>query len=1661
MKHRIVSLGAALAVSVLLVGALFFFIAPAQAGGGTVLSEGFENTAFPPTNWQLNVITGTASYTWTRQSSGSTPTASPHSGGWMAQYYGWLASPGWAAQLATPVLNFSNLTSPSLKFWYFHSTASGAGRMDVQLSTDGGINYTTVLTSILRNNGTTGWKLYTVDLTPYISQTNVRLGFLAVSDYNANMYLDDVTVGDPGPSYVAQKLAAPAGARYTGEVVTYTVIFTNSGILTGTPTLNDPLPAGAQYMLGSVTGGAVYSNALNAVVWGPASLAPNNSVTTTFRVTLTATNGSVTNTATLTDTAITTPVSATAGNGINTADFSASTNTLTSANMHPTGWATYTVVLYNSVSAITATATLTNPIPANTIYRPGSASAQGGGTLLANTTGITWTGAVTGGQKVTVTFGVSLTALSGNITNTAYINSPYINALVTKATSFPVQAYSGGPTSSGYTYLDSYAPSGPAFTWVEPLTTSKLITFADGGTGYDDRYYLVSLPFPFVFFTNIYTQVYPSTNGLVAFGAGSTASANANLPAAAVPNNFAACYWDDLRIWSTNPITEGVYYEVLGSAPNRQAIFTFALEDTFYSSGAMPPYRFQMVLSEGTHQITCQYQQMTLATPRGTGQSATIGLENATGTEGLLYFYGIGTTFPAPIEDQLALRFIPPQRPSYTAAKTALPAGMVYPGQTITYSIVLTNVGAANGTATISDVVPAGVSYLGTVVGDPNQPTWDGTTVTWTGPLTPTQNTTVRFRAQVLPSFTGFITNTATLSDTLIPALLTVQASNQVAIPIYTTSSKTVTPVGMVSTGQLLTYTIGITNSGALSGTATMIDPIPAGAAYVPGSAVILAGGGALISNSTGITWTGLVTNGVGIQVRFNTTVSGIYGVITNTATLTDTAISAPVLVTTANLIASPLLSSSTKTVNAPAVQVGGTLTYTVQIKNTGVLTANGASLSDALPPQVTLDPAQLLASSGSVTGTASSVSWQGVVTSAATVYVTIPVTVLNNCCGQSLTNTAVISDPVLSAPMLAAAAPVTVYGANAVLSEGFESAFPPANWATTIVTDISSTGTPTWYTTTLGSYPTASPYSGAMAGFNSFSVGAGDAARLATPALNLAGASNPQLVFAMYHDPGYSAPPPSYDRIQIQVSTDGGTSYANVGLPIDRIATIAGWTLHAVDLSAYSEQSIRIGFLAISAYGNNMFIDAVGVYACGFAPRGVSFTYNPPSPIKDQAVDFTGVVLSGTAPFTYTWNFGDGSAVGTGNPLSHTYTISGNIAVVMTATNVFGGATYSQTLTVFPTPVTPTLTLTSSSPTFLGNPTSFTATLVSGSWPITYTWNFGDGTVLTNGLTISHTYAAAGSYPAVLTATNAAGQAVVSTTVSVGAAPGASFDHNSPVNAPVTTTVRFTFTGANATSWLWNFGDTFTSTLQNPSHTYAVPPAQTAQGYTVTLTTANAYGSVQASALVTVTNYFPVLTGLKLGPSVVSAYDSLLTYTIRVTNTGGLAASSANLVDTFPAGATGPALNVLVSRGSLSANTATGLTWNGALNPGEGLTLTFNLTPTAGCGNNVLTNTAVISDPLVSTVLTLTAPGTQLAVGVVLAEEFDVALFPPSGWGTAVITDTGTYGVPVWTWITVGANPAASPHRGAAMIKFNSYDSDAGDAVRLYTSLLDFSTVA
>jgi PKD repeat protein len=75
-------------------------------------------------------------------------------------------------------------------------------------------------------------------------------------------------------------------------------------------------------------------------------------------------------------------------------------------------------------------------------------------------------------------------------------------------------------------------------------------------------------------------------------------------------------------------------------------------------------------------------------------------------------------------------------------------------------------------------------------------------------------------------------------------------------------------------------------------------------------------------------------------------------------------------------------------------------------------------------------------------------------------------------------------------------------------------------------------------------------------------------------------------------------------------------------------------------------------------------------------------------------------------------------------------------------------------------------LSAANSSPTRLTNATLFTATIGAGS-NVSYQWDFGDGQT-GGGVTTTHTYTAAGTYTAIVTALNSTGSLTATTTVYV-----------------------------------------------------------------------------------------------------------------------------------------------------------------------------------------------------------------------------------------------------------------------------------------------------
>jgi hypothetical protein len=161
------------------------------------------------------------------------------------------------------------------------------------------------------------------------------------------------------------------------------------------------------------------------------------------------------------------------------------------------------------------------------------------------------------------------------------------------------------------------------------------------------------------------------------------------------------------------------------------------------------------------------------------------------------------------------------------------------------------------------------------------------------------------------------------------------------------------------------------------------------------------------------------------------------------------------------------------------------------------------------------------------------------------------------------------------------------------------------------------------------------------MAEFNSYHAQAGGSNRLARTA-NLtipAGTSSASAVLWVYHETGYTT---DADQIQIQTSPDG-TTWTNRGTAINRYDGSTGWKQHTVDLAALiGAGNFRIGYLGVSAYGNDTYMDDVSVSTMTGATctTGVSGPPGVPNGISGTAMKGSKTVADGSS-ITVTWDKG------------------------------------------------------------------------------------------------------------------------------------------------------------------------------------------------------------------------------------------------------------------------------------------------------------------------------------------------------------------------------------------------------------------------------------
>ncbi|HRI60022.1 MAG TPA: PKD domain-containing protein, partial [Saprospiraceae bacterium] len=188
-------------------------------------------------------------------------------------------------------------------------------------------------------------------------------------------------------------------------------------------------------------------------------------------------------------------------------------------------------------------------------------------------------------------------------------------------------------------------------------------------------------------------------------------------------------------------------------------------------------------------------------------------------------------------------------------------------------------------------------------------------------------------------------------------------------------------------------------------------------------------------------------------------------------------------------------------------------------------------------------------------------------------------------------------------------------------------------------------------------------------------------------------------------------------------------------------------WRREIADLGQFAGQKVIIRFVLVNGYGNNIFLDNIGIVKYDVSQPVAAFTASKDSLCPGEPVIFTAAPTGGG--FTnYDWNFGylaePQSAYGPG-PHSVTYVTAGDKNVRLIVSNALG----------IDTAVSVAKVLIAPSPNYSVQLNGLTATFTNSSQnALSYLWDFGDGA----GSTVAspaHTYAVSGNYAVKLFATN------------------------------------------------------------------------------------------------------------------------------------------------------------------------------------------------------------------------------------------------------------------------------------------------------------------
>lgn len=241
-----------------------------------------------------------------------------------------------------------------------------------------------------------------------------------------------------------------------------------------------------------------------------------------------------------------------------------------------------------------------------------------------------------------------------------------------------------------------------------------------------------------------------------------------------------------------------------------------------------------------------------------------------------------------------------------------------------------------------------------------------------------------------------------------------------------------------------------------------------------------------------------------------------------------------------------------------------------------------------------------------------------------------------------------------------------------------------------------------------------------------------------------------------------------------------------------------------------------------------------------GIPPTGQAII-NPGRAAVGQPVQFQ-ADAEGSGPFTQLWFTGDGRVIPATNPVV-VYPLVGTYDVDLHLANPLAVHESSGAIVIVPDPVA-FFSVNDTTP-GVGQPIEFKSQS-GGQPPLTYVWDFGDGTLSTTP-NPTHSYNAPGSYTVNLLVRNAYGEAQNSLTLNVGRAPIA--DMEAKPNAHLGAGVQGqAYTDDNTQTITWDMGDGTVYDGDVVTHRYSKSGA-----YLITMTASNQFGDTIVSRTINV----------------------------------------------------------------------------------------------------------------------------------------------------------------------------------------------------------------